>query len=508
MSYPKYIDLNIGTTVLTHLTIDDALKEIISNALDEHIMSEIKKDIKIQKNDDDKWCIRDFGRGVSTTNFKFNKNNEKEDDENLIGFFGYGLKDAIAILNTNNIKFKIYTKKYIYTPILKPRQDFPDEETLHIEVIKNTIYEIKSGTEFIFDNLTLDVITKAKNKFIKFLQPKILSEINDYKIFKLDTFQSIFINGVEVYKDTGFHFSYDIKSSENIRKCFNRDRKQLNLSSLKPHIVKVLKSLVIFDEKDDEDDEDDKDDNNKDDELFNNIRNILKVSTLQYLQEFHQIDVLRNIITQINSLNKHVFVGSKEKLTKTIKEKIKDDNKEIFVLGDGVKSRFSVKSIKELYFNSNFDKNLDDNIHINTLINYIDNTHQPIIISDYISNIIKPIEKLFKIPEDLKNKLLNIEIINDDDNNDDCDVSDNSHSDSDISDDDNNSFEKDNYDFSGEKLKLSNKYINDKMKKDLFVILFRYIVDSVDDKIIMEMGDKMNDNNKSSKSRSWIPNLW
>lgn len=46
------------------------------------------------------------------------------------------------------------------------------------------------------------------------------------------------------------------------------------------------------------------------------------------------------------------------------------------------------------------------------------------------------------------------------------------------------------------------------MKKDLFVILFRYIVDSVDDKIIMEMGDKMNDNNKSSKSRSWIPNLW
>ena len=404
-------------------------------------------------------------------------------------------------MNTNNIKFKIYTKKYIYTPILKPRQDFPDEQTIHIEVIKNTIYEIKSGTEFIFDNLTLDVITKAKNKFIKFLQPKILNEINDYKIFKLDTFQSIFINGVEVHKDTGFHFSYDIKSSENIRKCFNRDRKQLNLSSLKPHIVKVLKSLVIFDEKDDKEDD-------KDDELFNNIRNILKVSTLQYLQEFHQIDVLRNIITQINSLNKHVFVGSKEKLTKTIKEKIKDENKEIFVLGDGVKSRFSVKSIKELYFNSNFDKNLDDNIHINTLINYIDNTHQPIIISDYISNIIKPIEKLFKIPEDLKNKLLNIEIINDDDNNDDCDVSDNSHSDSDISDDDNNSFEKDNYNFSGEKLKLSNKYINDKMKKDLFVILFRYIVDSVDDKIIMEMGDKMNDNNKSSKSKSWFPNLW
>lgn len=514
MPYPKYIDLNIGTTVLTHLTIEDALKEIISNAIDEHITSEVKRDIRIQKNDSDKWCIKDFGRGISTTNFKFNKNEEKEDNNNLIGFFGYGLKDAIAILNTNNIKFKIYTRRYIFTPILKPRQDFPDEETIHIEVIRNTTYEIRSGTEFVFDNLTLDVITNAKNKFMKFLQPKILSEINDFKIFKLNTFQSIFINGVEVHKDTGFHFSYDIKSSENIRQCFNRDRKQLNLSSLKPHIIKVLKCLVIFnkkdnddkDDKDDDDkDDDNKDDDNKDDELFNNIRNILKVSTLQYLQEFHQIDVLRNIITQINSLNKYVFVGSKEKLTKTIKEKIKDDNKEIFMLGDGVKSRFSVKYIKDLYFNSNFDRNLDDNIHINTLINYIDNTHKPINVSDYISNIIKPIEKLFKIPEDLKNKLLNIEVVNSDDNDDNSDNSDNrdDSDDSDNSDDDTNSFEKDGYDFSGEKLKLSNKYINEKMKKDLFVILFRYIVDTVDDDVIKKMGDKIDDNDSKPKPKQW-----
>ena len=44
MSYPKYIDLNIGINILSHLTIEDALKEIISNAYDEHILSKIKKD--------------------------------------------------------------------------------------------------------------------------------------------------------------------------------------------------------------------------------------------------------------------------------------------------------------------------------------------------------------------------------------------------------------------------------------------------------------------------------
>ena len=518
-NYPKYFDINIAN-VLEHLEIEDSLKEVISNALDEHILSESKRDIRIYKNDNNNWCIRDHGRGIKPSNFKFDINNDKQDNHDIIGMYGYGLKDAIGNLFHREIKFKIYTRSYIFTPIMRPKEDFPDQETIHMEIIKNTTYEIKKGTEFVFDNLTLENITKAKEKFMKFLKPNILFEIDDYKIFKLDTFQSIFVNGVEVHKNTGFHFSYDIKSSDNIRKCFNRDRKQLNLPSLKPHIIKVLKQLKIFNKKDDKDDDkkndddkdDDKDDdNNKDDKLFNNIRNILKVSTPQYLQEFNQIDVLRNIITQINSLNKYVFVGSKEKLTKTIKEKIKDDNKENFVLGDGVKSKFLVKYIKDLYFNSNFDKNLDNNIHINTLINYIDNTHQPINISDYISNIIKPIEKLFKIPEDLKIKLLNIEVINsddsDDNSNDNSDDNSNNSDDSDSdsdSDDDTNSFEKDGYDFSGEKLKLSNKYINEKMKKDLFVILFRYIVDTVDDDVIKKMGDKMDDNdNNNSRHRSW-----
>jgi len=46
MSYPKYIDLNIGVSALTHLTIEDALKEIISNAYDEHTISKKKEILK------------------------------------------------------------------------------------------------------------------------------------------------------------------------------------------------------------------------------------------------------------------------------------------------------------------------------------------------------------------------------------------------------------------------------------------------------------------------------
>ena len=380
-------------------------------------------------------------------------------------------------------------------------------------IIKNTTYEIRSGTEFVFENLTEDNITKAKEKFIKFLQPKILSEIDDYKIFKQATFQSIFVNGVEVHKNTGFHFSYDIKSSKNIRKCFNRDRKQLDLSSLKPYITKVLKSLTIFtnNQKNEENNNDDNnnDDNSDDDsdaeniqfennELFNNIQNILKVNSQEYLQEFNQIDILRNIITQINSRNKYVFAGSKEKLTKIIKEKINDDNKEVYILGDSIKSKFRVKHIKDLYYNENFDRDLDENIHINTLINYID-PPKVVNIKEYITELIKPIERLFTLPIELKNKLLNIEVINehDNDNNDSDNENDDNNNDTDTdnidsTDDETNDdiFEKEGYDFSGEKLKITNKYIDEKKRKDLFVIIFRYIVNNIDDNVIKTMSEQ------------------
>jgi len=508
-SYPKYFDLNIGN-VLEHLEIEDSLKEIISNGLDEHILTESKRDIRIYKNDNNNWCIRDYGRGIKSSNFKFDINNDKQDNHDIIGMYGYGLKDAIGNLFHRKIIFKIYTKSYIITPIMRPKEDFPDEETLHMEIIKNTTYEINRGTEFIFDNLTLENITKAKEKFMKFLKPNILFELNDYKIFRLNSFQSIFVNGVEVHQNTGYHFSYDIKSSDDIKKCFNRDRKQLDLQSLEPYITKVLKKLSIYNNQNQEDQEDQDDqEDEQDNVLLKYIRDILKLNSGEYLQEFNRIDILRNVISQINNQNKFVFVGSKEKLTKNIKEKIKNDNKEVFILGDGVKSRFRVKNIKDLYFNENFYRDYNENTqHINTLLNYIDQQPDNIDVPLYISNILKPIEKLFTLPTELKNKLLNIEVIkitddleedNDSDGDDDGDTEDDS------SNEEINTLEKDGFDFSGEKLKITSKYVDERKKKDLFVILFRYIVNNIDDKNIIDFSDKISDKNSGS---SWYRRFW
>ncbi len=465
MTYPKYFDLNIGKNILTHLNVEDALKEIISNAFDEHIIAKIRRDIKIYKDEQNKWCIRDYGRGIKPSNFRFEINESKEDNDEIVGMFGFGLKDAIGILFTNNIKFKIYTENYIYAPVLKSKEGFPDEESIHIEVIKNKTYELNSGTEFVFNNLTLENIKNAKNKYVKFLNPDILCEINGFKIFLSDTSQSIFINGVEVYNNTGLQFSYDIKSSEQIRRCFNRDRKQLDINQLKRIIQNLLKNM-IFDDK-----------TNK--EFLENIRRILK-SKSEFLGEFNQIDVMRNIISQLN--NNFVFFGIREKITAEIKTKIKDDNKEIYLLGDGVKQKFGIKQIKDLYYKDKFYRNYDENtIHINTSLTYASPSKE-INVEEYILNIIEPVDRLFRLPSELKNKLITIKVIETETEQDESDTD---ESESEIED----KINKYGYDFDGDILKISKKYIYEKNKKELFVILFRYIVNNIDDDNIKSLSE-------------------
>ena len=80
--------------------------------------------------------------------------------------YGFGLKDAIGILFTNNIKFKIYTEDYIYTPVLRGRKDYPDDETIHIEIIRNKTYEIECGTEFVFNNITAQIEYRSIKKLL------------------------------------------------------------------------------------------------------------------------------------------------------------------------------------------------------------------------------------------------------------------------------------------------------------------------------------------------------
>lgn len=100
----KEFDLNIER-ILENWEVYHAIREIIANALDEQILTETRP-IEIKKIGD-VWHIIDYGRGLNYRHLTQNENQEKLNNEKLIGRFGVGLKDALATLYRHNIDVTI-----------------------------------------------------------------------------------------------------------------------------------------------------------------------------------------------------------------------------------------------------------------------------------------------------------------------------------------------------------------------------------------------------------------
>ena len=97
----REFDLNIEK-VLENWSVAHAIREIIANALDEQILTSTQE-IKIFKDQEGNWHIRDYGRGLRYTHLTQNENEEKLSHPQLIGKFGVGLKDALATFDRHKI---------------------------------------------------------------------------------------------------------------------------------------------------------------------------------------------------------------------------------------------------------------------------------------------------------------------------------------------------------------------------------------------------------------------
>lgn len=394
-------DLNIGENVLEHMNTEDAIRELISNALDEHKLKNIQENIKIFK-DNNNWIIKDLGDGITGKNFICDINKEKQKRCDMIGMFGYGLKDAIAVLRNNKIDIKIITKKNVFIPSMKEKHG-TDEKTLHVDVLPN--YEKineNCGTEIIMLNLEDSDMNKAKNKFVQFLDIKYLYNDDIVKIFKRDDEQSVFINGVEVYNNTDYNISYDINLNEEIKKALNRDRKSVDKKIIDCIIKKILQQITLF---------------NTDREIINYdffdlITEILGYDTEKKLREFNSKNIIKYLISQINENGNYLFVDKSEKTNKCAKE-ISNCGCNIYILGDVVIKKFKVKHAKELnYINKFYGKRMKpDSKKIHTLIDHIENKEKnKEVVRNKMNNALKSLEKSIKIPDDIRKKISNVEV--------------------------------------------------------------------------------------------------
>ena len=233
----KIFDLNIEQ-VLEHWNVEHALREIIANAIDEQILTQ-SKDIEIYLDNENRYHIRDYGRVIRDVHFTQNENEEKISSSNIIGKFGVGLKDALAVFFRHNIGVEIHSKYATITLKMLKKPGF-NMETLH--AIFNEGKKDFIGTDFVLSNITEEEINKAKDMFLIFSKKTILDKNRYGEVyFNNNNSSKIFINGVEVAIEENFMFSYNITNiNTKIKKALNRERSNVGRTAYTESIKNIL----------------------------------------------------------------------------------------------------------------------------------------------------------------------------------------------------------------------------------------------------------------------------
>lgn len=237
----KKFDLNIEK-ILEDWEVHHAIREIIANAIDEQLLTKTKT-IQICKDPQQRWHIRDFGRGL-----KYQHLTQKEDDEKLrnshvIGKFGIGLKDALATFDRKGVELIAKSKHGEITLDRSQKHSFNDLVTLHACISHPSDSEF-IGTEFILAGVTDEDMEKAKNLFLRFSGEDTLETTRYGQVLsKRERTGRIYVNGVKVAEEDNFLFSYNITSlTSSIRKALNRERTNVGRSAYSDRVKSILLS--------------------------------------------------------------------------------------------------------------------------------------------------------------------------------------------------------------------------------------------------------------------------
>ena len=235
----KKFDLNIEK-VLEDWEIYHAIREVIANSLDEKLLTQTK-DIQISQDVKGCWHIRDFGRGMKYEHLTQKENDEKLQNQHLIGKFGVGIKDALATFDRRGVKVFIKSPHGDVTLGKSQKHDFNDIITLHAYVSPPSD-SCFVGTEFILDGCKAGDVEKAKNLFLVFSGERVLEKTQYGEVIeRLGTTARIYINGVRVAEEENFLFSYNITSlTKAIRKALNRERSNVGRTAYSDRVKAVL----------------------------------------------------------------------------------------------------------------------------------------------------------------------------------------------------------------------------------------------------------------------------
>jgi len=234
-------DLNIEK-VLEHWTVPFAVRELIANALDEQALTGTA-DPDIYKDDAGRWHVRDTGRGVRYEHLTQKENAEKRRHPQVIGQFGMGLKDALAVFDRRGIDVTIRSRHADITTGRRPKEGFPDVITLHALVSRPSDPQ-RVGTDVILGGVKDADIEQAKHFFLRYSGETLL-ETTEYGdvLARADRWQParIYVKGLFVAEEPNFLFSYNItKLSAPLRRALNRERSNVGRSAYSDRVKNIL----------------------------------------------------------------------------------------------------------------------------------------------------------------------------------------------------------------------------------------------------------------------------
>lgn len=215
------ITLGVTANYCKDWTIEDAIREIIANALDASKKLDISWNGGIA-------TVRDYGKGFKATGLLIGESTKTASD---IGQFGEGLKVGAMVLlrNGQRIVAESLGKRYVFTM----ESSIVGTPVLTIAISASTPFGKGTRVTFTCSEAELD---SAKQRFLK-LSPRPMFEKDI-----LDHAGAIYVQGL-LTDTVDSILGYNLHSKE----CMNRDRTTTNRDTVEREIGKLLKHCKSHD---------------------------------------------------------------------------------------------------------------------------------------------------------------------------------------------------------------------------------------------------------------------
>ncbi|WP_051141322.1 ATP-binding protein [Salisaeta longa] len=239
----RRFDLNMKEDLLEAWAPSDGIRELIANALDEQVLTGTDP-VAIEVNGRASE-IRDYGRGLRYEHFAQGEDEEKlSKPDQVIGKFGVGLKDALAVLYRHGVNVTIHSPHNTFTVEEAPKAEFDDVETLHA-VVHPPEHPDLQGTRVLLEGVSEADVETAKRNFLQFTDEERIEATNFGEIYAKPDGKNaaIYVTGLRVATEPDFLFSYNItNTTKKVRDALNRERSNVGRTAYTPRVKKILQA--------------------------------------------------------------------------------------------------------------------------------------------------------------------------------------------------------------------------------------------------------------------------